>query len=684
MVARNDGLFEVGAGMNAGLAAAIPGAAEGALLRPGGDNGAPWHTAWSQSQRHGWTVAPGYPDDAARTLLGNTLPATIAASSALLALGLVLAWHIGGAIARAVGALGAPAVALGRGEGPVLPPAAIREAAVVGDALRQVEAELVGYRGRLESLVDARTAELEQLNARVETVYATAPVGLCFVDRALRFVMINDYLAAINAVPARSHIGRTLPELLGEPGTAFEAPYRQVLETGRPLLDLEASGDVPARPGVMRHWLSSYYPVFGPGNELVGINAVVIDITERKLLEQQNRDNQEMFRVLFEASRDAQALLAYKANFVSANPAAAALFGYARVEDLLMLSPASASPPFQPCGTPTAELAAQYMRRALDEGGVQFEWVHQRADGSPFHADVKLSSLNIGGPGMMQVTMRDISARVAADAALRATSARLRRRERFIRTVTDNLPAPVSYWDADERLRFANRPLLEWMGHSEEEALGRSSDELVPERVRLPFAPYASGVMAGEPQRFECELRNAAGEPVHIWGNYLPDIDKDGRVRGSYKLHLDITDLKRTEDRLVQALREAETASRAKSEFLANMSHEIRTPMNAIVGLARLLQEAPLAPRERGHVAHIAAASKSLLGLLNDLLDYSRIESGRIGLEQVPFRLDATLQSIAILSAPGAGTRASSRSSPSRRACPPRCAATRAASSRSC
>ena len=662
VVARNlDQSRHQGGRMNAALLAALQASPEGAVTLAGQPGEPDWYSVYSHSGEHGWTVAVTYPEDAARELLGHTLPATIAGSVALLGLSLLLAWGIGGTIARSVRQLSEPAAALGRGEPLRLAAPRIHEAAVVADALRQVEGELLRYRSHLESLVADRTAELERLNACVETVYATAPVGLCFVDRELRFVMINDYLAAMNAVPAEDHIGRTLPELLGETGVAFEEAYRRVRDTGRPLRDIETTGAVPAQPGVMRSWLSSYYPVFGPARELVGINAVVLDITDRKLLEQQNRDNEEMFRVLFEASGDAQALLAYNANYVSANAAAAALFGCDTIDEFVAHSPASASPEFQPNGRRSDEMATEKMREALDHGGAQFEWVHRRRDGSNFHADIKLTRLDIGGRGMMQATIRDISARVAADAALRASGAQLRQRERFIRTVTDNLPALVSYWDADGKLRFANRPCLEWIGRREQDAIGRHVDELIPREYNERFAPYLAGVLGGVPQRFECELpprRNAdgepSGEPIHVWGSYLPDVDRHGQVRGAYKLHMNVTDLKRTEGRLVQALREAEQASRAKSEFLGNMSHEIRTPMNAIMGLARLLEEAPLGRRERAHVAHMKAASTSLLAILSDLLDYSRIESGQLALERVPFRLDGALQSIANLSAAGA------------------------------
>jgi two-component system sensor histidine kinase/response regulator len=657
VVARNiHGALYVGTPMNGVLASNAAAAPEGLVELPADGDGVLKHAAWMRTNKHGWLVAVTYPENAARELLGQSLPATAAASAGLLAVGLLLAWIIGGTIARSVRGLVAPAAALGSAEPLALPPPAIRETAVVADALREVEGELLRYRSQLEGRVADRTAELERLNVRLETVYATAPVGLCFVDRELRVVMINDCLAAISAVPALGHLGRTLPELLGEVGVAFEAPHRRVLETGRALRDLEVAGEVPAEPGVTRYWLSSYYPVFGPARELVGINAVVLDITERKMLEQQNRDNEEMFRVLFEGSGDAQALLAYNASFVSANAAAATLFGCS-VDDLLLLSPASVSPEFQPNGRRSDEMATEFMRRALDEGGVHFEWVHQRRDGGNFHADIRLTSVDIGGPGMMQMTMRDISERVAADAALRASSAQLRQRQRFIRTVTDNLPAMVSYWDADERLRFANQPCLAWLGREEPDALGRRVDELIPADELAQLAPYVRAVLAGMPQNFETELRNASGQAIHIWSSYLPDIDKHGKVRGVYALHADVSQLKLTEDRLVRALGEAEQASRAKSEFLGNMSHEIRTPMNAIMGLARLLEEAPLGRRERAHVAHIKRASTSLLGILSDLLDYAKTDAGQLVLEHVPLQLDAALQAIAVLSAPNAWAR---------------------------
>jgi PAS domain S-box-containing protein len=613
------------------------------------------YSAYARTLGHDWAVAIGFPRHAAREILGPDPATTLAWIAVMLAVSLGLAWRIGDSIARSVRALTEPAAALGRGEALVIPPLAIREAATVARALGKVEGELQQYRAGLESLVAERTNELQRSSAMLATVYATAPVGLAFVDRSLKIVMINDYLAAVNALPASRHVGRTLPELLGERGIHIEMPYRQVLATGRPLIDVEDSGDTPAEPGIMRHWICSYYPVYGPDRDLVGINAVVLDITERKREEQRNRDNEELFRTLFEGSGDAHVLIAHGAGFISANQAAIDLFGCAGADEFLAMAPASCSPDHQPNGRRSDELWHEAMRRTLDKGGDRFEWIYRRRDGTQFHADVQLNSVDIGGRGIVQGTIRDITARVETSAALRAASRRLEESERMIRTVTDHLPALVGYWDADLRCRFANKPYLDWLERAAPDVIGRTMHELVDEEQVREVMPHLDAVLRGERQFFERRLhRKGTGKVIQAWGSYIPDFDAEGRVQGFYMLHADITELKRTQSRLEEALRAAEAASSAKGEFLANMSHEIRTPMNAVIGLARLLEEADLGRRERGYVARMQMAAKSLLSMLNDVLDYSKVEAGQLVLEQTPFALDDVLASTAAMSATSA------------------------------
>src|SRR5690606_26135868 len=99
----------------------------------------------------------------------------------------------------------------------------------------------------------------------------------------------------------------------------------------------------------------------------------------------------------------------------------------------------------------------------------------------------------------------------------------------------------------------------------------------------------------------------------------------------------DMTEQKNIEKALENSKKEAETANRAKSDFLANMSHELRTPMNGIIGLSDILLEMHMQPEQKEMVDAVNSSSRNLLILLNDILDYSKVEAGELTLENIPF-----------------------------------------------
>jgi two-component system sensor histidine kinase/response regulator len=221
--------------------------------------------------------------------------------------------------------------------------------------------------------------------------------------------------------------------------------------------------------------------------------------------------------------------------------------------------------------------------------------------------------------------------------------------ERFIRTMADNQPGLLSYWDSDLRCRFANRAYREWFGRSEREMDGVALQELLTPELLEDVMKFVPSVLRGVPHRCQLERHRPDGRTVHGIAIYIPD-SVDGVVRGFLALVTDITEVKQAELRLQQANAElvlardsAEAASRAKSAFLANMSHEIRTPMNAIIGWTHLLRRDAHEPVEAERLDKVADAAGHLLQVINDILDLSKIESGKLELEHVDFSLAAVL-----------------------------------------
>ena len=121
--------------------------------------------------------------------------------------------------------------------------------------------------------------------ALLNTIYTSAPVGLCFVDLGLRYLSMNAALAEMNGRTPEFFIGKTIRDVIPEMADTIEVHYRRVIESGKPLLDVEIKGATAARPDEGRYWLASYFPVYNPAGELLGVNVAVRDITARKQAE---------------------------------------------------------------------------------------------------------------------------------------------------------------------------------------------------------------------------------------------------------------------------------------------------------------------------------------------------------------------------------------------------------------
>ena len=159
-------------------------------------------------------------------------------------------------------------------------------------------------------------------------------------------------------------------------------------------------------------------------------------------------------------------------------------------------------------------------------------------------------------------------------------------------------------------------------------------------RLRIRSQLFAEGSVRG----IELQMYSAAGETRDYLATFmLTDYEGETAVLGWL---LDITDLKTVEQRALLAQKAAEEATQAKSDFLANMSHEIRTPMNAIIGLSGLALKNDMPPRIHDYLSKIRQSGEHLLGIINYILDFSRIESGKLEIESIPFDLESVVEHV--------------------------------------
>lgn len=153
------------------------------------------------------------------------------------------------------------------------------------------------------------------------------------------------------------------------------------------------------------------------------------------------------------------------------------------------------------------------------------------------------------------------------------------------------------------------------------------------------YAAFWAAMRRGEPQREEVVRVARSGRRVHMDASYTPVADAEGRIYKVIKFAIDLTERHALNEALREAVRQAQAATEAKTMFLANMSHEIRTPMNSIIGFTDLLANETLGPKQSHYVTTIATSARSLLHLLNDILDASKLEHGSVQIEQIDFSL---------------------------------------------
>ena len=262
--------------------------------------------------------------------------------------------------------------------------------------------------------------------------------------------------------------------------------------------------------------------------------------------------------------------------------------------------------------------------------------------------DVQITPINdeFGKIDSVLITTLDVSDR-------RTIESELIRQFTFLQALLDTIPNPIFYKGADTRFLGCNQAYEKYFGVHRSEFVGKRVLDLdyLPEAARLAYQAEDEAVIA-EGMRVvrEVPLQDAEGV-LHdtlysVSGFRAPDNTPGGLIG----VIVDISALKAAEREAESARASAEAAAAAKSDFLANMSHEIRTPMNAIIGMTHLALQTSLTARQRNYLTKVDTAAKGLLGIINDILDLSKIDAGMMHFEKVPFSLESSLHHLSDMS----------------------------------
>ena len=494
--------------------------------------------------------------------------------------------------------------------------------------------------GRWVSRSEAVLKESEEATRRqlaeIQAIYDSAHIGLCVLDRDLRFVRANRRLAEINGVPAGEHLGKRIEAVVPALASLARDVAERIFRTGEGITDLEWTGTTPSQPGVPRILLEQWLPLKDASGKVVGINVVVEEVTERRRAEAALRHSEERLASLVRASSQVM----YRMN-----------------PDWTEMIELQGGRFMADTETPRRGWLQEYVHPD-DQPRVLEAIAEAVRTGTSFKLEHRVLRLDgtIGWTSSRAVPVRDDSGAIvewfgaASDITPRRTAEdALRRSENRLATALEiaalgiwdyDVTAGLSYYDERCREAFGfleERPLPD----AEVLALVHPDDRpRVQEELAAALDPNGSGL-------FDTEYRIARPDGTERWvavrGHGVRPTGAAGPPPRFVGTLMDITERRRAEEAVRQANMQLAEADRRKDEFIAIISHELRNPLAPIRFALPLLEREALAESAARAVAVIGRQVDQLARLVDEFFDVSRLTSGQIELRKE----DVTVDSVA-------------------------------------
>ncbi|GEM_PF-1383281 len=468
-------------------------------------------------------------------------------------------------------------------------------------------------------------------------LFENSPVGIITADRDGRILEANQALLDVMGSPS-AEVTKGIDLLKSPPlmEAGISESFKRCLIEGK----ITAEHPYTSIWGKHLHLRLHLTPIRGSDGSIAGVQGIVEDISEQKRAEEALSESHDRLLAVL-SSLDA-------AVYVADMDSYEILFANRYISDLLGRDPTGCicwqtiqSGFDGPCSFCNKDQLIGKDGSIMP--GISWEFLNTRTD-RWFYIKDRAISWPDGRLVRLEIA-QDITERKRAEELLRSE-------KQLNETIVSNMPAGVAFLDRDFVLRKHNEPYAEFIRryspYPPEEALNMCYFDFVPgsqEQLERLFRRVRD---LGETLTFH-DFPLMVGKDGDLEATYwdaslAPAIGSDGEVEGILLLTQDVTQRKRSEEELRAAKQVAEEANRSKSEFLANMSHEIRTPLNAIIGMASLLMGSEITPEQSEFANTIHNSGDSLLTIINEILDFSRIEENKLQLERAPFSLEKVIE----------------------------------------
>jgi PAS domain S-box-containing protein len=387
-------------------------------------------------------------------------------------------------------------------------------------------------------------------------------------------------------------------------------------------------------------------------DNLVQVVVTFIDITERKRAEVMVRESEQLFHATFDQAAIGIGRVAPDGSWIEVNQKVCDIVGYTR-EELLSLT-------FQDITYPD-DLAVDvgYVQQMLagerETYSMEKRYIRKSGEIIWINLTVSLTRNPDGSPKYFISAIEDINQRKYSEGQLRKLS-----------LAVEQSPDTVVITNINGEIEYVNEAFIRKTGYSKAEVIGRNPRLLHSGHTpRQNYVELWDALAHGRSWKGEFYNQRKDGKEYIEFANITPIRQPDGRIThyvavtediterklqarelDHYRHHLETLVQQRTME-LEAARAQADAANQAKSAFLANMSHEIRTPMNAVIGLTHLMKRAEATPEQLARLDKIEGAGQHLLSIINDILDMSKIDTGRLKLESINFHLSSILDNTA-------------------------------------